>query len=390
MRTDHSKIIIIGGGAAGLYLGALLAANGQGRDTAVVESGPRLGRKLSATGNGQGNVSNADMRAAHYFGGAHTALIGEIIREDTLELFDGLFTQGERGRIYPAGRQASALTDDLRRKLDAGSVRVMNDTRVTGIAHDGKSFEVSLSGGGVLTADIAVLACGGKAQKQFGTDGASYALAEKFGHTVTPLMPSLVQLKTDMTDIKMLKGLRTDCRITAKKDGRRLAAADGEIIFADYGVTGSAIFNISPFITGRDNIVLEIEFVPGITAEQLTRDIATKKNAGYPGEELLALTLHKQLSKAVVRAANSPDPEKIAAKAKRFPLAVTGTLGFDYAQVTRGGIDMNEVTGQLESRLRPGLFFAGEVLDVDGECGGYNLHWAFASAKRVFTAIRNK
>lgn len=416
---SHYKTVIIGGGAAGMYAAALFAGVGRGGDVLLIERGARLGKKLSASGNGQGNVGNSDIGARHYFGGGRQ-IAEKIIDTDVLAFFGGIFVTDERGRIYPASRQASSVTDELRRKIDAGGVDVLLDCAAQSVTRSGGAFTVNLqqmqqmgtqqmqqmgtgasaessqsnnfprprlsvgSGGKRFTADSVILACGGKAQNR--SDVSGYALAEGFGHKITPLFPSLVQLKTDTSAIKTLKGLRTDCRITAISGGKAVQSALGEIIFADYGVTGSAVFAVSPYIAGSSDVTLEIEFLPAVTEDTLLADIQNKYNAGRRGEELLALTFHNQLARAIVRASDG-SPKSIARAAKRFPLTVTGTLGFDHAQVTRGGVDFSDVTDGLESKLCPGLYFAGEILDVDGECGGYNLHWAFASARRVYESI---
>ena len=230
---------------------------------------------------------------------------------------------------------------------------------------------------------------GGKAQKQFGTDGSSYALAEAFGHKLTPLYPSLVQLKTDTTYIKTLRGIRADCKLTAVVDGREVTSCRGDVIFTEYGISGNAVFSVSPAFAGKTGEAV-IEFAPDIPYEALKADVREKRDRGYADSELLALTLNNQIGRAVIRRAASTTPEDIAAMAKHFTLKVTGTLGFDYAQVTHGGIDMRDVSDELESRLCKNLFFAGEVLDVDGDCGGYNLTWAFASADRVAHAIEGR
>lgn len=377
-------IAIIGGGAAGSYLAALLG--GSGKSVVLIEAGDRLGRKLSATGNGQGNLTNVNMSAAKYFG--DRTLIGSIVGSDykrVLEPFCGIFSSDSLGRVYPAGRQASSLTDALRRKIDrAGNIDVLLKTKVIGLE---RGFKLVIDGGKTLFARRVVVCAGGKAQKQFGTDGGAYALVGGFGHTVTPLRPALVQLKTDTSHIKSLRGLRADCVVTAYVGGEAVKEARGDVIFADYGVTGNAIFTVSSFVTDKTDVTLSLAFLPDVDQEAIARDVETKKREGYARDELLACTLNNQLGRAILRRVGSDDPASIAQAVKNFTLRVTGTLGFDYAQVTRGGIPTSEVTETLESVFSPGLFFAGEVLDVDGECGGYNLHWAFSSARRIFEAI---
>lgn len=385
----HSDVAIIGGGASGLAAAALLCRTTK-LDIALIEGGGRLGKKLAASGNGQGNISNAHISAQNYHGsGAARAYdiiscFGKVYER----LFYGRFTCDERGRIYPAGRQASALSDCLIAEVRRGGVNVLTGARVVSLEKGGQ-FVLRLSDGSSLTARYVVMCVGGKAQKQFGTDGSSYALARAFGHRITPLFPSLVQLKTDVAHIKTLRGIRADCNVRAVAEDGGEMSARGDVIFTDYGVSGNAVFSVSPVFAGSRGKIC-IGFAPGISEEELAADIRLKQSLGYERSEVLALTLNNQIGRAIVRRAGSGDAAVIAHTAKNFTLEVNGTLGFDYAQVTRGGVDMSDVNDDLESALCPGLFFAGEVLDVDGNCGGYNLTWAFASAARVAEAIAGR
>lgn len=385
----HSDVAIIGGGASGLAAAALLCRTTK-LDIALIEGGGRLGKKLAASGNGQGNISNAHISAQNYHGsGAARAYdiiscFGKVYER----LFYGRFTCDERGRIYPAGRQASALSDCLIAEVRRGGVNVFTGARVVSLERGGQ-FVLRLSDGSSMTAKYVVMCVGGKAQKQFGTDGSSYALARAFGHRITPLFPSLVQLKTDVAHIKTLRGIRADCNLRAVAEDGGEMSARGDVIFTDYGVSGNAVFSVSPVFAGSRGKIC-IGFAPGISEEELTADIRLKQSLGYERSEVLALTLNNQIGRAIVRRAGSGDAAVIAHTAKNFTLEVNGTLGFDYAQVTRGGVDMSDVNDDLESALCPGLFFAGEVLDVDGDCGGYNLTWAFASAARVAEAIAGR
>ena len=375
---------VIGGGASGCCLAAELGEAGM--SVLLLERGERLGRKLSATGNGQGNVTNVDMSADKYFGGGKR-IVRDIVGTDhraALLPFCGIFEADERGRVYPAGRQASSLTDELRHRIARTNVDVRFGAFVTGLD---AGFEIRTESGERYLSDNVALCAGGKAAKQFGTDGNAYALAEGLGHTVTPLYPALVQLKADMRELRTLKGLRFDCSVTAYADGAKLKRTRGDVIFTDYGLTGNAIFTLSSCLTDKRHASVSIEFLPAVTLDAVREDVERKKLAGYEGGDLLRCTLNNQLGKVIVKRAGE-DPVAIAKTVKDFRMDITGTLGFDNAQVTHGGIDMREVTEELESRFVPGLFFAGEILDVDGECGGYNLHWAIASAHRVATAVK--
>ena len=378
-------IIIIGGGAAGLACGVRLAENSELK-ILIIESGDRAGKKLSATGNGQGNVSNSNVSVSNYRSG-NLSIVNMIVgngADTALSVFGNmLFSTDSRGRIYPAGRQASALVDALLRKLKGNGVDILLSTKVTAIK---KGFEVTVEDGRKFTCRNLVLATGGKAQKQFKTDGSAYKLAESLGHRITPLYPSLVQLKTDTTYIKTLKGIRTECKVTAIINGQAVRTEVGDVIFTDYGVSGNAIFYISPVFSDQKG-KLEIDLLPDFSAEHIMAVLKERLKDDISYSELLSGIVHNQIGRVIIKRSATEDIMTIVATLKKFTLDVTGTLGFDYAQVTHGGVDMRDISDNLESKLCKNLYFAGEILDVDGDCGGYNLHWAFASAKVVAEAI---
>ena len=400
---ERVKLAIIGGGAAGLMLANSLKNT---KGVLVLERGERLGRKLSATGNGQGNLTNLGVLDAEYFSvgknpSTHVQkVIGKYDDKSMMEFFRSLGVlciADERGRVYPSGRQASALTDALRFSLTRKGVEVRLQTQVTKLDSKGEGFILSLqtpSGEEKLYAEKVAICAGGKAAKNFGTDGGAYALAKGFGHTVTKLYPSLVQLKTNTEYTKTLKGIRiNDGGITVKTPTRSLSV-QGDIIFTDYGVSGDAVFRLSAFIADEiegGQCRLSLDLLPQYTQEEVYTLLKEKK-AAFPDMavgELLFGVVNNQVGRAVLRRAEN-DLKKAAELVKAFPLTVTGSLGFDYAQVTKGGIPLNEVQENLESRLQKGLYFAGEILDVDGQCGGFNLQWAYASAKTVADTINEE
>ena len=377
----------------------------KGEDILVLERNDRVGKKLSATGNGQGNITNLAVTQTEYFssspaGGAraHT-IINDFDDKSLSAFFEGLgvpLIADERGREYPAGRQASALTDALRFYIAEKGVRVQTNTRVNAIKKQGEKWEITAESG-VFEAETVVLCTGGKAAKNFGTDGTAYALATALGHTVTPLTPSLVQLKTDTVHTKTLKGIRAaDAGLTAvwtEKGKTQKTELTGDIIFTDYGVSGDAVFRISAFITDKlsSAVTLYIDFLPNFTEERLFTLLTEKRKTfkTLAQNELLGGVLNNQIGRAVLKRANG-DIKEAVKLVKAFPLQVTGTLGFDYAQVTKGGIPLNEADGNLQSKYAKGLYFAGEILDIDGQCGGFNLQWAYSSARTVAKAIEEK
>lgn len=380
-------VAVIGGGAAGLACAVSLKRRERNLSIIIIEAGERAGRKIAASGNGQGNISNADLRPCHYHGSGLN--IAEKLCCSGLynpqDLFDFLFVTDRSGRIYPAGKQASALSDCLLRKVGNSGVELKLSTKVTAVE---KGFRLTLSDGSRIAADRVVIAAGGKAQKQFGTDGEGFALAKSLGHTVTPLEPSLVQLRCNTRHTKTLKGIRAECKVAAYgRDGAALGSSSGDVIFTDFGVSGNAIFYISSCCAGLNGVKLSLEFLPEIAEEEIVRDVERKIKECYPQTELLCGTLHNQLGRAIIKRCQYATPEEIAHTVKNFTLDVEGSLGFDYAQVTKGGVCVDEVDGALQSKFTPNLYFAGEVLDVDGDCGGYNLTWAFVSGMHVAKCI---
>lgn len=401
---EQISTAIIGGGAAGLFLATAL----RGADNIVIfERNDRVGRKLSATGNGQGNVTNLGATSAEYFSSEKEgrAIAEKIVRtysdKELTGFFEGLgvlLSADERGRVYPASRQASALTDALRFTPEVTGKTLLS-TRVLDIEKTDGGFILHAEAGEEKRtvryfAERVVLCTGGKAAKNFGTDGTAYALAEKFGHTVTKLYPSLVQLKTDTVHTKTLKGIRvSDGRLTAKTGGKERALR-GDIIFTDYGVSGDAVFRLSAFIADElsdGKTELSIDFLPDMDQERILAALLQKRAAfpELPDGELLFGIVNNQIGRAVMKRAEG-NLTRAAELVKAFPLKVTGSLGFDYAQVTKGGIPLSETDENLQSRLVKGLYFAGEILDVDGQCGGFNLQWAYASARTVAAAIARK
>ncbi len=403
MEKKKIKTAIIGGGASGLILAASLTQKGE--DILVLERNDRVGKKLSATGNGQGNITNLAVTQTEYFssspaGGAraHT-IINDFDDKSLSAFFERLgvpLIADERGREYPAGRQASALTDALRFYIAEKGVRMQTNARVNAIKKQGEKWEITAESG-VFEAETVVLCTGGKVAKNFGTDGSAYALATALGHTVTPLTPSLVQLKTDTVHTKTLKGIRAaDAGLTAvwtEKGKTQKTELTGDIIFTDYGVSGDAVFRISAFITDKlsSAVTLYIDFLPNFTEERLFTLLTEKRKTfkELPQNELLGGVLNNQIGRAVLKRANG-DIKEAVKLVKAFPLQVTGTLGFDYAQVTKGGIPLNEADENLQSKYAKGLYFAGEILDIDGQCGGFNLQWAYSSARTVAKAIEEK
>ena len=395
-------IAVVGGGASGLIASALLSKY-ENCSVLLFERNDRLGKKLSATGNGQGNITHRALSTDDYF--AQAAFPEERVSRMLAEYGDdsvcaylqslGVLTDTDgRGRVYPAGKQASSITDALRFSLRE-NVQTHLQTKIVDIRKKDGGFILTTDKNQSFFADYVLLCTGGKSAKNFGTDGTAYALAERFGHSCTPLFPSLVQLKTDVGAIRTLKGIRVaDGKVTAQVNGKTITSLQGDIIFTDYGVSGDAIFRISAYVADKisQGVTLSLDLLPNYTQEEIALAMQNKRAAfpDMPFIELLGGTLNNQVGRAVLKTVSSDDILSAAKRVKDFPLTVIGTLGYDYAQVTKGGIPLAETDESLQSKLVNGLYFAGETLDIDGACGGYNLQWAYTSARVVVDALTAK
>lgn len=371
------KIAIIGGGAAGMSCAVQLARKGY--PVTILERGERLGRKLAATGNGQGNVTNTNMDASHYFSDEPKKverLLSRFSDQDTvafLESMGGIFLPDSRGRVYPAGRQASAIVDLFRFELERLNVEVIFNAQVQKIAYD-RDFTLVWQSGR-MHADAVVLSAGGKASPKLGTDGSAYALVSEFGHTPTELSPSLVRLNCDKEIAKRLRGIRIDSTLTVVRGDKTIYQTRGDTLFTDSGISGDAVFRASAYAKKGDQIL--IDFLPDADEERVNK-VVTQKG--------LTCVVPNGLARVIAMLAKG-DTKKLASLCKAFPLRVDGKEGFAGAQVTKGGIRLKEMDDNLMSKFQAGLYFAGEICNVDGECGGYNLQWAFTSSYAVAEGI---
>ena len=369
------KIAIIGGGAAGIACAVFLARKGY--SVTILERGERLGRKLGATGNGQGNVTNTDMNVSHYFSDdlkKVERLLSRFKNRDAvrfLESMGGIFLPDSRGRVYPAGRQASAVVDLFRFELERLNVEIKLKAQVQQLTFDG-DFLLRWEGG-QMHADAVVLSAGGKAAPKFGTDGSAYALVKDFGHIPTDTEPSLVRLKCNREITKRLRGIRIDSALKVVRGNKTVYETRGDVLFTDSGISGDAVFRASAYACKGDKILLD--FLPDVTAARVN-EVVTEKGLYCVVPNGLARVL-EGMGKG----------EALASLVKAFSLSVEGKEGWAEAQVTKGGIRLSETDENLMSKFQNGLYFAGEILNVDGECGGYNLQWAFTSAYAVAEGI---
>lgn len=387
---------IVGGGASGMAA-ALAASENTNVEILLLERQARVGRKLQATGNGRCNLSNANALQGGYHGNHPEFSVAALTRfspERTLTWFRelGLFTVTEEtGRVYPYSDQANSVVDTLRFALEKPNIRLETGFEVKKIRREEQGFSVS-NGEKTFFCDKLIVACGGLAGTKLGGSMSGYKLLGKLGHKVTPLRPALVQLKCGWGGLPALKGVRANCRAQIIYNGGLYAQSAGEIQFTEYGLSGPVIFEISRDVTySQGKWICKLDMLPLCDIEKLKQELKKRVVRNLPMDELLTGILHNRLGRVLVKTAGVRGRERtgeltdnqlddICSAVKSLELEITGTMGMDSAQVTAGGVVTEEFSPEtMESKLVPGLYACGEVLDIDGDCGGYNLQWAWSS-----------
>ncbi len=409
------NVLIIGGGASGMM--AAIAAARQNAAVVLIERMQRVGKKLLATGNGRCNLSNLNTTPACYHG-TDPEFVVEGLRhftvEDTLHFFKSLGIHPhieEDGKIYPRSLQAGSVLDVLRHEMEHLGVQVICDKRVQQVQSIPKGFTCLCTDGTRYSAQSVVLAAGGQAAPNLGSNGGGIKIAQNLGHTITPTFPALVQVHSDAACLKRLKGLKVDGRATVYLDQVAQRTETGELLFTDYGLSGPPILQLSRIVaantTTPQDITIALDLFPeGDTAllcSKLKERISSRPD--YSAEFFLVGFLHKRLIPILLHEADITDLqarcdtlsnaqcERLATCIKDFCFSCTGVHSFMNAQVTAGGILTKEIDPiTFESRIHPGLYCTGEVLDIDGDCGGYNLQWAWTSGHLAGThaAKRNR
>lgn len=396
------NVAIVGGGFSGLCAAVMLSKL-KIKDIVMFDANKRIGKKILATGNGQGNITNTDMTVSHYHGDVDFAseVLNRYGKAELLRFFDelGLMTGEKDGKIYPADFCASAVLDVLRFALPE-NIDIKTETRIVDIEKRGSVFAVKSSSDDEFYAKKVILAFGGSSGDGFGTDGKSYALAEKIGHKTTALSPSLVQLKCEREKIRGLKGIKQCVKTTLFDGDKTVKSFIGDLLFTDYGISGNSVFSVSAYLKGVKKPTVNIEFLPEKTFDFLRKKLAEKaanlKNGANTYERLLISVLPLRLAKNVVEqcgmsltdSVGERKIDRVAYAIKNFRLKIEGTAGFAASQVTSGGIECSGInSSDMQSKLCGGVYIIGEALNVDGDCGGYNLQWAFSSAAACSYAV---
>lgn len=402
------QTIVIGGGAAGIF--AAIVAKDFGQDVAILEGGSRVGRKLISTGNGRCNITNR--RIAPPYKQYHSltnpdfyrSALDQLTVDDTIEYFSFLglpIVEQTKGRMYPQNLQASSVVDILRLNLEERNVPVYLETKVIDIVVDENGEFILHTTGAfpVFKAQKVIVATGGVSAPETGSDGSIYPILKKLGHRITPLLPTIVQLKLDYPHLKSVAGVRFDALAKVSVDGEIKRTDLDEVLFTPYGISGPAIYTIcreaSLGIFYQKRVLIHLDLFPNQSAKELADQLDNHFAISSHRTLFNALNgvLHKRLIPALVKDARLPsihlpvsklsyyDRQRLYGLLKNWTFTCVDTNGFQAAQATIGGVDTRDVDPDtLESKKIKHLYFCGEVLDVDGDCGGYNLQWAWSSA----------
>lgn len=400
------KIVVIGGGAAGLMAAWTAARHVQKQkhkcEVLLLEGNNRVGKKLLATGNGRCNLSNMHMDISNFHGDRQA--LGEILSacspEKVLAAFGemGLLCRSDgEGRVYPYNLQAAAVLTALRRACKGSGVEVFCDSNVVSLERIEMGFSLRTQSETVFMAEKVIAATGGMASPKHSSDTNGYQLAGSLGHSLVPCRPALVQVLCKSPMIKALKGMRCKAKVTLLQGQKKLYTESGEVLFSGQGLSGICIFNCSSYITknveAAEKYTIELDLAEDMTEQavytyllglqsQMGRLLCGDMLSGFlnikVGEEIIrSLKWDRQQPVAGLAAGQL---RQLAARIKNVSFFITGLADWDSAQVTAGGIPMSEVdAGTMESKKTPGLYLAGELLNVNGQCGGYNLHFAWAT-----------
>jgi len=395
------EIAVIGAGASGL-MAALTAAEDKNNTVRLFERQQRVGKKLSVTGNGRCNLTNTNAAVKNYHGSQPAFVKPAFAAFPPAEVTGffnnlGLLTVEEYGgRVYPLSDSANSVVDVLRFALDEAGVIQQLSSCVRSVSKNAKGFVIATDEGS-FRADRLIIACGGAAGVKAGGVSDGYELLASLGHTRTKLFPALVQLTCDSEYPRSLKGVRADARLSLLKAGKEIVSSCGELQFTEKGISGPATFDISREAACAidKGLCVRINFFREYSEQQILEMLKKRcrSMSAMPCEEMLTGMLHNRLGKMMLRASGIEKTEtvgqlsynalaKVAATCCAFTMKIKGCEGFDSAQVTAGGMQLGQFNSEtLESRLVPGLYACGEVLDIDGDCGGYNLQWAWASGR---------
>lgn len=393
------NVIVVGGGASGLV--AAISAAREGAKVTILEQKDRIGKKILATGNGRCNLTNEYMEP-ECFRGDDTSIVTNVLNQfgyqETVDFFEklGVILKNRQGYVYPISDQASTILDVLRMELDRLQTTVCLDHKVTTIQKNKNGFVVYTNKGNYQGESL-ILATGGKAAPVLGSDGSGYTLAKEFCHRLSPVVPALVQLKAKGAFFKQVAGVRTTAKVTVYINNVSTASDVGELQLTNYGISGIPVFQISRYaakgLYEKKNVTVEIDFIPSMSDEAFLEFINKRLvTHGYKNTEDFFIGMFpKKIIGMLLKEANISFKTEMAFVpedklksvlhlCKHFTVLIEGTNDFEQAQICAGGVKTTEINSQtMESLYEPNLYLVGELLDIDGICGGYNLQWAWAT-----------
>ena len=379
------KTIIIGAGASGLV--AAISAARNNSEVTVIEHEKQIGKKILITGNGRCNITNENLSSSMYYGNDDfiDCVLDQFSTEDIREFFEslGMYTCSKNGYIYPESLQASTVLNFLREAAIDLGVKIKTNNRVSFIRQENNKFFVNI--GVELECDKLIIATGGCSFPKTGSDGSGFDIAKRFGHSIVEPNPALTALICSDNILKKASGVRVNGCISAKGKNEM-----GEIQLTDYGISGIPVFNISRLVDQGDKV--EIDFAPYDDENDLMNKMMDllSKNGNKSIDFALNGLFHEKIASVITyklgihnnlcKTIKDYDAKNIVDLIKNYEVTVQKRRGFDFAQVTAGGISTEEIISHtMESKLVKNLYFAGEIIDVDGICGGYNLHFAWAT-----------
>ncbi|NLL53251.1 MAG: NAD(P)/FAD-dependent oxidoreductase [Peptococcaceae bacterium] len=400
--SNKKRVIVIGGGAAGMM--AAISAKRLGADVTILEKNSRVGKKILATGNGRCNFTNINADVACYSGNnpkfAYSALANFTV-DHTIKFFEKLgiaHKVEDLGKVFPMSDQASSILDVLLYELEELGVNIICDAAVEALTKKKEKFVIMASNGKEYTGDRVIIATGGKAMPASGSDGQGYKLAQKLGHSVCDTFPALVQLMLEGPYFKRLDGVKFVGTAEVIHNNKSLTKDRGDILFTNYGISGPPILQISrmagKLLKEGQEAYLKVTIMDMMSKEELSKLISKRFGmaprkavdfsfVGLINKRLIPVVLLEagiNDLKCPVAELSAKERENIIDILKDWRFKIRGTRSWPSAQVTAGGVDTREINqNTMESKLIKGLFFAGEIIDIDGKCGGFNLQWAWSS-----------
>ncbi|OFI05370.1 ferredoxin--NADP reductase [Clostridium acetireducens DSM 10703] len=397
----YHEVLVIGGGAAGII--AAITAKDNNCNVAILEKNDRIAKKILITGNGRCNISNSCIDFSRYHSNNidfFNTVLNTFNLKNTIDFFESLglpLIKLDDEKIFPMSLQASSVVDILKLSLEDRSIPIYTNSKVMNIKKINNYFEVYTDNLKYKCKKI-IIACGGKSAPNTGSDGSGFKLAELLGHTIIPTFPALVQLKSNYTRLKALSGVKFDGFASIYIDNIFIKKEFGEILFTDYGLSGPPILQISRIasegILKNQTVTIKLDIIPSYSLENLKEflenhwglfsyrsvytsfiGIINKKIIPILLKEANIQNIHKPCYELTWKEKNN-----IYSLLKSWEFEIYDTNSFKNSQVTSGGVNTKEICNTtLESKIIKNLYFAGEILDVDGDCGGFNLQWAWSS-----------